>query len=640
MRRHLATIALGILAGTLATTEAEAQRTRQQYRYFRALSVDLQGRVPTEAELTAFEQPGFNLDTWIDQHTSGPAYAERLRRVYMDLLRLEVSPAFNAVAAVNRLRRVTIRDASGNNVYVYWRRGQRRNDVNTDGDFCLTPEETGLALSSNGTITGTAINVSAQLLNERTVEVYPWWLYRDYAAATPTQRIATTVPAGSAMVLNPISALQLGPDNRTAVTRVRVCREEALTPARGAILRTGRGTWPRTTPYPAGRLTAPPADQTYARTHEGEMISCTSGSGFLMSHQCGCGPGLERCLPGTNLGADPAAFNLPDNIPLGADLPLDAVSRGQSDWIRFWSSQEAVRFLDELFGADRDVREIMTGRWTMANGPVAQFYRTMSDGTCCTNSLNFNYVEPEPLTSPSSMPTDLSPHDVTTWRRVADRGPHAAGILTMPIFLTKYGTRRARAHVIYQAFQCREFIAENLALTPSTEPNLMLRSGCAACHNTLEPLSAYFTRVTESGWNWIPASTFPALNPACAMRGTALPSGCSTFYDPEFSNTSMAMIRGGYGSTTNADLGPAGLGAAMTSSPEFAQCVVTKVTESFLGRSLTAEDSAMHASLVQALRTGGFRTRALVRALLRAEAYRDANNLTADAWRIEQGATR
>jgi hypothetical protein len=48
----------------------------------------------------------------------------------------------------------------------------------------------------------------------------------------------------------------------------------------------------------------------------------------------------------------------------------------------------------------------------------------------------------------------------------------------------------------------------------------------------------------------------------------------------------------------------------------------------------------MHASLVQALRTGGFRTRALVRALLRADAYRSANNLTAEAWRIEQGATR
>lgn len=638
MRQHFATIALGALAGFLAAGDAAAERTRQEYRHFRALSIDLQGRVPNEAELTEFERPTFDVNAWIDQHTSGPVYAERLRRVYMDLLRLEVGPAFNAVAAVTRLRRVTIRDANGNDVYVYWRRGQRRASVNTDSDFCLTPSETGLALASNGTITGTAVNVSEQLLNERTVLVRPWWLYRDYRAPSPSQLIAPT--AGSAMTLQPITALLREPDNRTPTTAVRVCREEAQTAARGAILRTGRGTWPRGMPYPEGRLTAPPGDQAYARTHEGEQIDCTSGSGFLMSDRCGCGVGLERCLPGTNLGADPPAFGLPDNIPLGADLPLDSVSRGQSDWIRFWSSQEAVRFLDELFGSDRDVREIMTGRWTMANGPVAQFYRSMAAGTCCTNSLNFDYVEPEALTSPSSMPTDLTPHDVTTWRRVADRGPRAAGILTMPIFLTKYGTRRARAHVVYQAFQCREFVAENVALTPSTEPNLMIRSGCAACHNTLEPLSSFFTRVTESGWNWIPETTFPALNPACAMRGTALPSGCATFYDPEFTTTSMAMIRGGYGSTNNADLGPAGLGAQMTAAPEFAQCVVTKITESFLGRSLTAEDSALHSSLVQTLRTGGFRTRALVRALVRATAYRDANNLTPEAWRAEQGGVR
>ncbi|MEZ4394644.1 MAG: DUF1585 domain-containing protein [Polyangiales bacterium] len=638
MRRLLPTLVFCALSVVLCSGVASAERTRQEYRHFRALSIDLQGRVPTEAELTSFERPDFDLNAWIDQHTSGPAYAERLRRVYMDLLRLEVDTSFNNVAAATRLRRVTIRGANGSNLNVYWRRGQRRANVNTDGDFCLTPRETGLALASNGTITGTAINVSDQLLNERTVLVRPWWLYRDYRSPNPTQRISPT--SGDATMLQPITALLREPDNRTDTTMIRVCREEAQTAATGPIYRSGRGAWPRATPYPEGRLTAPPGDQAYARTHEGEAISCTSGSGFLMSDRCGCGVGLERCLPGTNLGANPPAFSLPDNIPLGAELPLDAVSRGQSDWIRYWSAQEAVRFLDELFGSDRDVREIMTGRWTMANGPVAQFYRSFAAATCCTNSLNFNYVEPEPLTRPESMPTDLTPHDVSTWRRVADRGPRAAGILTMPIFLTKYGTRRARAHVVYQAFQCREFIAENVALTPSTEPNLMVRSGCAACHNTLEPLSAYFTRVAESGWNWIPASTFPAVNPACAMRGTSLPSGCATFYDPQFADTSTAMIRGGYGSTANADLGPAGLAAQMTASPEFAQCVVTKVTESFLGRTLTAEDSGLHARLVQMLRGTGFRTGALVRALVRDPAYREANNLTPEAWRLEQGGAR
>lgn len=638
MRRHLATIALGALAAVLATRDAAAQRTRQQYRYFRALSIDLQGRVPSEEDLAQFERPDFNIDAWIDQHLTGPAYAERLRRVYMDVLRLEVGPAFNNTPAATMLRRATVRDPNGNLTYVYFRRGQRRDNVATDGDFCLTPDETGIAIANNGTVTGTARNVDPAVWAARTVEVRPWWLYRDYAAQNPTQRIAPT--GGTAMSLQPVNALLMEPDNRTQSTSIRICREEAGTAAQGAIFATNRGTWPSGTPYPGGRLTAPPGDTTYARQHRGEMISCTSGSGFQLSNACGCGVGLERCMPGANLGADPPAFNLPDNIPLGAELPLDSVSRGQSDWGRFWWSQEAVRFLDELFGSDRDVREIMTGRWTMVNGPVAQFYRTMAGNTCCTNSYGFNYVQPEPLTLPSAMPTDITPHDINTWRRVADRGPNAAGILTMPIFLVKYGTRRARAHVVYQAFQCREFVAENVALTPSTEPNLMIRSGCASCHNTLEPLSSYFTRVTESGWNWLPPENFPAMNPACAMRGTSLPSGCATFYDIAFSNTTSAMIRGAYGSLDNADAGPAGLGRQMTASPEFAQCVVTKVTESFLGRSLGAEDAALRASLLSALRGGSFRPRALVRALVRAEAYRDANNLTPEAWRQEQGGAR
>lgn len=44
---------------------------------------------------------------------------------------------------------------------------------------------------------------------------------------------------------------------------------------------------------------------------------------------------------------------------------------------------------------------------------------------------------------------------------VADRGPHASGILTMPIFLAKYGSRRARAHVVYS-----EPIHDRLGLPP------------------------------------------------------------------------------------------------------------------------------------------------------------------------------
>lgn len=93
------------------------------------------------------------------------------------------------------------------------------------------------------------------------------------------------------------------------------------------------------------------------------------------------------------------------------------------------------------------------------------------------------------------------------------------------------------------------------------------------------------------------------------------------------------MIRGGYGSLAHADEGPAGLARAVVDAPEFASCVVKNVSESFLGRSLTAEDQPLQESLVTALRGGGFRMRALVRALLRADAYRAANNLASGAWR-------
>ncbi len=97
MRRRAKFLAVSLaIAGASAASGAWAQeRTLQDYRYFRALSIDLQGRIPTRAEVAAFEQPSFNVERWIDEKLTTPAYAERMRSVYMDLLRLEVSAAVN-----------------------------------------------------------------------------------------------------------------------------------------------------------------------------------------------------------------------------------------------------------------------------------------------------------------------------------------------------------------------------------------------------------------------------------------------------------------------------------------------------------------------------------------------------------------
>ena len=57
-----------LLAALVAATPAaraepaRAARTLDDYRHFRALSIDLLGRAPRRDELAAFERPGFDLD--------------------------------------------------------------------------------------------------------------------------------------------------------------------------------------------------------------------------------------------------------------------------------------------------------------------------------------------------------------------------------------------------------------------------------------------------------------------------------------------------------------------------------------------------------------------------------------------------
>src|SRR5205085_1437467 len=73
--------------------QAKPARTLDEYRHFRALSIDLLGRAPRREEIAAFERPAFDLDAWIEKLLQGPGYADRLSRVSIDLLRLELGPA-------------------------------------------------------------------------------------------------------------------------------------------------------------------------------------------------------------------------------------------------------------------------------------------------------------------------------------------------------------------------------------------------------------------------------------------------------------------------------------------------------------------------------------------------------------------
>ena len=600
-------------------TSAGSPTTIADYRYLRALSIDLLGRPPLRDELAEFEKPAFDLDAWIGTHLVGDAYAERLRRIYMDVLRLEVGPSFQFVPNPIVLRREEILGPDGAPLYVFFRRGQRRLDIATDGDFCLTRDDTGLQFPPNAPPTGTAKPIDKAVLEARTTLIKPWWLYADYRAAQPVDRAAADWQRrfpGFA----PVPALLFEADGKTPTTQIRVCKEEAQTADTGLVYASGRQGGKSGDPPPGGRLTTPPGDSFFARQNRGRAVSCLAGTGFQNSLDCGCGVGLERCMPGGGPQFDPPAFVLPTHVPLGAGVPFEATPQPASAWVKLWWSEEAKRTLDRIFLEDRDFREVLTGRGTEVNGPLAQFYRFMASATCCGPGADAGYSQPEPLVDPGAVPGALVPQDTATWFHVADRGPHASGVLTMPIFLTKYGSRRARAHAAYAAFLCKDFVADTVKLEPSIEPDLTKRSGCSTCHQKLEPMAAYYTRITESDWSYLPSTIFPtAAPPRC--RDDKAPGLCKQVYDPPFN-----QLRGAYAAPEHAELGPAGLAKELVEAPEFAPCVVQNVAQSLLGRQLSPEDDPWKVQLVKTFVDGGYRMRSLVRTIVLSPRYRQGND--------------
>jgi hypothetical protein len=330
-----------------------------------------------------------------------------------------------------------------------------------------------------------------------------------------------------------------------------------------------------------------------------------------------------------------SAFYFPNHIPLGLEQPIDSARQAAQRWYPFWWSQEAEHFLAYLFGADRDFREILTARYTVINGPLAQFYRAIQPANCCGGEAAFGMVqETDPLFLPGNVPNELFPHDVRAWKVVPDRGPHAAGLLTTPMFLEKYASARARGATLYTAFLCKSFSSENAELMPSTEPNLMVRPGCANCHATLEPLAAYFARIEPGNLVFLPDSLFPVKNDKCKKGPNGqLPGFCNAFYDVSFADGAGATLRSAYGSPAHADATPAGAGRDIVKAPEFAECAVQRVAGSFLGRGITPDDAPLMRELVQSFTKDGYRMRPLVRSLLKSGAYRRANNLDSGVWR-------
>jgi hypothetical protein len=591
-----------------ATTK---ERSVEEYRYLRALSIDLEGRVPSRAELAAFERPDFDLDAFIERKLHGQGYVDRLTRIYMDALRLEVSPLTLFTPSASTLFAQTIRDDRGALVRVFYRHGQRRTREATDGDFCLTSAESGI--DPTKPVASDALpRVSRDVLDKATVLVRPWWLYRDYRKANPQERIDQAWTPSR--YFQPAKDLVLQPDGKTPIVDLRVCREEAQTAARGTLWVSDRDA--THVPVVPRRRSALPFEDPYARKHKGEAIECATTLGVSASIDCGCGPGLERCMP--QVADYSLTFSLPSREPIGLEGAFGFGANHLTHYERWWWRAEVIAILGHVFGEDRDVRELVTGRYSYVNGPLAQFYRYIEPASCCGNERPLGMMtETDPLFDPSRLPS-VAVNDADTWSLVEDRGPHAAGLLTTAAYLHKYASRRARAAAAYTGLLCKNFIADSAAAPPSRDPNLMVRPGCANCHAVLEPLAAYFSHVKEGATTFL---SLPTENPQCRVSDGRLIGFCPDYFDPDFSTATSGLMRGAYASREHADAGPAGLGAMLAASPDYQRCAVDRVASSFLGRPLNPDDDALRDRLLTKFAEGGNRMRALVRAVVLDPSY-------------------
>jgi len=517
----VAAIGLGVGGSAFAAADPECPPLEDELaesEYLRALSLDLRGVPPTDAEYEAIASGAVAQD-FIAEWMDTPDFAERVVRHHRALLWPNVS---DIRLLSNRQRLIT----DGGIYYRYLVAPNYRGGPVSCGDFEASYDEDGEIVTyeqEDGTI------------REGWVWVEPYW-----------------APG----------------------TEVKVCAFEAQE-AHISPLGTECDTYDsRYDPY------------------------------------CGCGPNLAWCDTPT----------LGHVQEYGVQAPVHAALAG-----------DVEHRIAHVIQNDLSYLEILTGRTGFVNGPLAHFYRYQLHAPA---HVRFNEVPVDPEILP-----DLAYTDVDTWVPV-DLGEEQSGILTSPMFLMKFQTRRARANRFYTAFLCQPFQPPDGGVELVDDPNptadLTQRTGCQYCHALLEPAGAHWGRWSEYGAGYLsPDEGFPTYNPECAWcaeTGAPCSIECRTYYqvDPISSEEepyvgtllSYQFLKGRY--THHVEEGPKALVAKTVADGRLQQCVAKTTAEWLLGRELVTEEQPWVEALAARFVRTDFDYKELVEDIVTSEPYRRA----------------
>ncbi len=312
--------------------------------------------------------------------------------------------------------------------------------------------------------------------------------------------------------------------------------------------------WDPTNPIPVCAFDAQTASTV---TSKGVSTACTTPAGNSLT-ACGCGKDLAYCYPGGNV--------------------VDAV-------IKSSLREQLALLVDEVATGALPYTDLLLTTKAKENGPIAFWKKNLAPNY--STNITFNVPDPqEPILNKKF--TDA------TWTDI-DRGGTHAGALTLPMYLLRFQTNRARANRFRIDFTCQYFVPpEKLSPAQGCDPtaeDITQRCNCQYCHQTLEPLASYFGGFAEAGTTWMSdTSLFPVTNAKCS---SANPSGfCARFYatQPDSHNAGtllsyqFADAHPEY--TERIAAGPRALAQSIIDDGTFAQCTVKNLFAHFAGRDL------------------------------------------------------
>ena len=249
------------------------------------------------------------------------------------------------------------------------------------------------------------------------------------------------------------------------------------------------------------------------------------------------------------------------------------------------TGQEPLRVLSTIAEEDLHYSQIVTADWTMANELIAEGW-----------------------------PVDY-PEGESGWRQVHyTDGRPMAGVLSSNAMWWRYtstlsNANRGRANAASRILLCNDYLGREIEFNRDVDlldeaavaEAITTDPGCAACHASLEPLSAYFWGFTHL----LDGSTYE-MSVYHAER-----EGWWSLYTD---------IGPGYYGQPGYDL--IDLGRQMAQDPRLYSCAVENVYEGLLQRDSDLEDFTPMDAHLGAFEDGGYTLRALIRSVVLSDEYR------------------